>query len=354
MMQPGFEVLRGSVPAERRRWEDLWLAWSRREVFAHPAYLDLWTRSGDVPIAGTAFVDGIHVLYPAIMRPIPSELSSSMSPGSVDLTTPYGYGGPYFWGSGDVNQAAAFYWDRWLTWSRDVGVVSEFIRFDLHGDRILPFAGPKRRHQSNVVRSLEQGEQALWMDAAHKVRKNVKRARLRGLRFEVDAECRRIEDFHRLYSMTMKRRQASGGYLWDLDWFARLTRSLIGQCVLVHVLSGDSVVSSELVLLSATTAYSFLGGTDEASFEDRPNDLLKWEAFMWGKGAGLEEFVLGGGYGGDDGIFRYKASFAPKGVLPFVVGARILDRGAYETLSTRAEHQRGAPARADFFPAYRA
>ena len=38
--------------------------------------------------------------------------------------------------------------------------------------------------------------------------------------------------------------------------------------------------------------------------------------------------MLGGGYGADDGIFRYKRSFAPHGLVPFFVGRRVLAAGA--------------------------
>jgi lipid II:glycine glycyltransferase (peptidoglycan interpeptide bridge formation enzyme) len=118
---------------------------------------------------------------------------------------------------------------------------------------------------------------------------------------------------------------------------------------------GDRVVSTELVLISAENVYSFLGGTDSAHFEMRPNDLLKFEIMRWAKTAGKKNFVLGGGYTPNDGVFRYKQAFAPQGVVPFYVGQRILDPQSFERLV--AERRRTAPYAGesmDFFPAYRA
>jgi hypothetical protein len=59
--------------------------------------------------------------------------------------------------------------------------------------------------------------------------------------------------------------------------------------------------------------------------------------------------VLGGGYGADDGIFRYKRSFAPRGLVPFFTGSRILEPELYDELTARVGNTRDGA----FFPAYR-
>ena len=89
--------------------------------------------------------------------------------------------------------------------------------------------------------------------------------------------------------------------------------------------------------------------TDETSFALRPNDLLKVELIRWARATGKQRFVLGGGFQADDGIFRYKRSFAPDGLVPFEVGMRILRPDAYADLTERA----GGVREPGFFPAYR-
>ena len=59
--------------------------------------------------------------------------------------------------------------------------------------------------------------------------------------------------------------------------------------------------------------------------------------------------MLGGGYGADDGIFRYKRSFAPHGLVPFFVGRRVLEPELYDELTARV----GGAGEGAFFPAYR-
>ena len=59
--------------------------------------------------------------------------------------------------------------------------------------------------------------------------------------------------------------------------------------------------------------------------------------------AGFVLRVLGGGYGADDGIFRYKRSFAPHGLVPFFVGrrARVQVRGGVVVESVAASASTG-------------
>ena len=126
----------------------------------------------------------------------------------------------------------------------------------------------------------------------------------------------------------------------------------------VHVFDGEEIISTELLLLSSDTIYSFLGGTLACAFDKRPNDLLKHEVCRHGISAGMEDFVLGGGYGRRDGIFRYKLSFAPSGTVAFRGGRAVHDPERYGHLIERRRRYEHAPGREwepreTFFPAYR-
>ena len=110
--------------------------------------------------------------------------------------------------------------------------------------------------------------------------------------------------------------------------------------------------------MSADRIYSFLGGTDAAWFQVRPNDLLKVEIMNWAYSARKKEFVLGGGHARGDGIYRYKLSFAPNGSVPFSIGSRVLNVNAYDQMiharrmfaARQGTHWQPNP---EYFPAYR-
>ena len=102
--------------------------------------------------------------------------------------------------------------------------------------------------------------------------------------------------------------------------------------------------------MGTDTMYSYLGGTDEEYFAYRPNDFLKYHIIRWGFEHGYRQFVLGGGYGADDGIFRYKKSFAPEGIVRFYTGQAVFDSTGYDALCAL----RTDLPNSGFFPRYRA
>lgn len=349
-------ILDAANPAERQAWLRTWEAWPTREVAAHPIYVERFSRPCDSVVAAVlegSDADG-GVLYPFIVRPLSEEAWAPEGETRCDVITPYGYGGPWAWGTG--RDASEAFWDGWDAWALGEGqVVSAFVRFALFEDQLLPsFRGDVLDRMPNVARSLDLDDDALWYDYAHKVRKNVKRARKHELTCEVDETGARLEEFLGIYERTMDRRNAESGFYFGRDFFETIVRELPGSFAFFHILDGDQVVSTELVLASTDVLYSFLGGTDADAFPKRPNDLLKHEVIRWGRDTGRRWFVLGGGYGSADGIFRYKLAFAPSGEVMFRIGHRIVDQAACDQLvAWRTEREPDFAPRPDFFPPYR-
>jgi hypothetical protein len=354
-----FQVWDTSRPADFAAWIALWNSWPGREVFAHPAYLTLFQTDADrVQCACFESPTGT-VLYPFLLREHRGQPFWDVADGpATDVTTPIGYGGPVAWNVTDRDGLTAGFWNAFNAWAKSVGVVSEFARLSLFYETLID--DPRDRHfrQQNVVRSLEPAEPEMWMDFRHKVRKNVNHARRSGVHVELDLHGERLDDFLRIYQATMERRGADTSVRFDRDFFTRLQEQLGGQFAYFHAISNDRIVSTELVLISATNVYSWLGGTEEYCFDLRPNDLLKYEIMIWAKDAGKRCFVLGGGFEPDDGIFKYKLTFAPGGAVDFYLRKRIVLPERYRTYCERSEAWRAqhgrAPASGDFFPAYRA
>jgi lipid II:glycine glycyltransferase (peptidoglycan interpeptide bridge formation enzyme) len=190
-----------------------------------------------------------------------------------------------------------------------------------------------------------------------KVRKNVKKATRNGLSVKIDETGAYLSDFLRIYESTMQRREAGSSYYFPREFFESIQRDLPGQFAYMHACLEDEIVSTELILVSQSSSYSFLGGTDSSYFDLRPNDFLKYEIIRWSKSRGLKNFVLGGGAAPNDGIERYKRSFAPSGTVDFHTGHRILMPDAYEQLVALREVELSSDkelaSKTEFFPAYR-
>ncbi|HVE43134.1 MAG TPA: GNAT family N-acetyltransferase [Planctomycetota bacterium] len=349
-------MLDASVPLERATWVQLWESWPDREVMAHPEFVRLFAKDGQQVLAAAGRGREGGALYPFIRRPLEAEPWCPSGVSGCDLSTAYGYSGPFGW---DLNaEETRSFWSQFDRWAREKDVVTSFARLSVFPEDLLPFDGDVTVNSPNIVRNLELSDEELWSDYLPKVRQNVRRALSRGCELQVDADGSRMEEFHHIYTATMTRRNASSYYFFKREFFETILQKLQGHCAFFHVVHEGKVVSSELVLLSRRHAYFFLGGTLAESFELRPNDFLQHETFRWCRDAGKHALVLGGGYRGSEGLLKYKRSFAPRGEVPFKVGMKTYAAALSERLvqERRAwEASRGVEwnPQADYFPGYR-
>jgi hypothetical protein len=349
-----FEILDAAIPEQLATWISLWQSWSAREISAHPEYARLFSRPCDRVVCASLNTDQGGVLFPLILRPLSTTSWGKDYGYCYDWTTPYGYGGPFTWGSID----AQFFWSAFDAWCMQNNIVCGFARLALFPEQLLPFVGEVETKAMNVVRTLDPNPDILWMDYEHKVRKNVNKARRNGIEICVDETGDRLQEFLSIYYATMERRQASVRYYFPVEFFQVLTEKLKGGFIFFHGLYQDKIVSTELVLVSVNYIYSFLGGTLADFFDFRPNDLLKHAIIEWGIAQHKKAFILGGGYEPQDGIFRYKLSFAPSGKIPFKIGKRIYNPTVYASLLQLRQEWEMAQGRlwipdTGFFPAYR-
>lgn len=265
-----------------------------------------------------------------------------------DLSSPYGYGG-FLSDDSLSSQLIKEYED----YCKSKGYICEFVRFSLLSEYINCFHGVCETHSHNVVRSLDIPLEVMKSDFEYKVRKNLKRAEKNQLRAIVDKNAVYLDDFLRIYYGTMTRSDAKEGFYFKRDFFNTLN-SMTENCVYFHVFYEDKVIASELVLYGPENCYSFLGGTDKNFFELRPTEFLKFSIIKWAKDRGLKNFILGGGYGADDGIYRYKKSLSPNGVVEFYIGKKIFNQEEYQNLVEFRKKQGDSFSQdSPFFPLYR-
>lgn len=261
-----------------------------------------------------------------------------------DLISPYGYGG--FWGNvSDWNKLNRVY----AAYCTDNHYVCEFIRFELFADYYKNYDGEVETRTHNIVRSLEMPLDEIWMDFKQKVRKNVKRANTHNLECIIENTDEHLEDFLRIYYSTMDRTDAEGEYYFSKQFYEVLNE-MKENVMYFHAVYEGKIVSTELVIFGSQNAYSYLGGTDRDYFDIRPNDYLKYEIIKWAHKKGLKNFVLGGGYGADDGIYQYKLCLAPHGLYNFYIGRKIFDKESYDKL---VAFRGNDELNEKFFPLYR-
>ena len=349
-----FHLLKAATPGQYEKWINVWAGWPLREVFAHPEYVKLFARECDCAICAIQeSADGL-ILLPMILRPLSVEVWAGECNEHYDLVAPYGFGGPYVTGQYNMEE----FWYRFQQWAIEKRVISAFFRFSPFAADIRGLIDSVETNGGNVIRSLTEGREGIWMDFKHPVRTCVRCAEQSGVTVEFDETGKGIDNFIRLYYRTMQRRQATQRYYFSEEFFRKIAKNLPGQFFLSSAIYKGEVIACKLVLSSQDHIYPFLGGADETFFNLNPTQLLDTHIFYWGVEHKKKTCVLGGGYDGYDGVFQYKKKFAPSGVVPYLVGKHIFDRAAYQTMCEKRKihelaHGQSWDDAEMFFPAYR-
>lgn len=329
----------------------------------HPDFMEMMKPKGYSSAVAIYHPDkNSKIIYPFFFCQL-NELPkfSSINKPLMHIQTPYGYGGPLYEGDADCLETASKEFEE--LFHKELshrGIVSEFVREDIFTKKIAKrTVGKNIEQQLNVVVRLDRPPEEIWSAYKSKVRKNVNKAIRCNLNVLFDPSGDYLDNFIEIYYETMKRAEAANYFFIPKEKFQNLLKTLgeEGGLMFVHVFDGDVMISTELLLLSSDTIYSFLGGTLSSSFNKRPNDLLKHEVINWGNKNGYKWFVLGGGATPNDGIFKYKQSFDPESILPFYVRRIIHDQALYNDLiSKRLQYEqalaRDWEPRKDFFPEF--
>ena len=336
---------------ETKKWDDLVRSFKTFDVHYLNGYAKAFELHGDgEPLLFYYEHNGTRAMNVVLKRDIAKteafkdKLEKNLW---FDLSTPYGYGG--FWVEGNDLKSVD---DEYSLFCRENGFISEFVRFNLFSGFEAAYSGSIRTPSHNIVRTLDLPVEGILMDFEHKVRTNLEKAIDADLKIEFDEKGHRIEEFLKLYYSTMERTCAEPYYYFSKAFFEHLNRLEEGS-VFVHVLNEDKVIASTLTLYGTENCYPFLCGSDHDYFNLRPNEFMQVETIKWAKAKGLKRLVLGGGYGEDDGIYRYKKSFAPKGITNYYVGMNIFDEAKYEKLVEMRKEEAGFDPKKDYFPLYR-
>ena len=263
-----------------------------------------------------------------------------------DFSTPYGYGGWIFENESGHEECFSIY----LDWCKRNNILCEFVRFTLF-DRPEDYYGITVPRVLNVVRNLEDSFENIEKDFERRVRKDLKKTG--DLKIIVDEDGKYLDDFLGIYYSTMDRRNAEDEYYFSKEFYEKIN-TMKGNFVYFHVLLDDKIISTELVIMDKRNMYSYLGGTYNDYFSYHPNHFIKYHIIKWGVEHGYKNFVLGGGYGTNDGIFNFKKGFAPEGIVQFYTGQKVLNEELYNEL-TDMRIKEGLQTEGNmYFPLYRA
>ena len=290
------------------------------------------------------------VTFSYLKREIPYKINGETY---YDIISPYGYGGPMIVEASNKQKAYQQFENAFKSHCENEKIVSEFVRFHPYkNDDLLDwYSGEVIHHGPIIVRDLRLSNKE---EFSKSVMKDYRKSVRNGLTVEFDEEGKCLEEYLEIYYSTMKRNHANSYYYFERSFFEKVIDTLPGAFVFILVRLEGKVISAGLLLYGDSFSYGFLGGTDKKYFSYQPTTFLEVESIGWLKDKNNDYYVLGGGFNGEDGIFKFKKKYAATGKVPFYLGKKIINPDIYQHLKKIHEEKYGLPSDASFFPAYRA
>lgn len=266
-----------------------------------------------------------------------------------DLSTPYGYGG-FICDTSITDQIQ----EEYNRYCLQQGYICEFVRFNLFSDYVRHYDGNTRSNMLNIVCDLSGSWEDVFARYQGKTRQKVRKVQKSGWTVRVGNTEEDIKSFLPIYYDTMDRNRAQNIYYFKHEFFETL-KTLDGKVQYFFAEKDGQIGAVNVLIAGAQSTYCFLSSTARQFLNESPNYLLMSEMIAWSHAQGFKHFVIGGGYGGNDELLRFKKGFAPEGTYDFYIGSKIFNQEVYDALvQIRKESKESFDETSAYFPLYRA
>jgi hypothetical protein len=334
----------------KNEWDSLLSLIQNDDIYLSHEYINLFLKKDETQELLTYSDGPNYILVPLVKRQI--NLHSNQKATYFDYTSAYGYGGPFFIGQVSSNMLFSFVNDRNRLFN-EMNIVSEFVRFNpltfnqKLSDKLYDIY---KIGKTIYIKTFNQSSENILSIMAPNSRYSVRKAMKANLSFkEVTITNENLLIFKSIYDSTMKRDNAASFYFFDDTFYSKLINFENNVLKLFMVYLNDKPISSALVFIGNNFGHYFLSGSDEMHLNLSPNNFLIYNISLELSKLNVYSFHLGGGVGGlEDGLFKFKKSFNPKGELDFYLGTQIYNYDIYNVLSKDK-----ASDGKFFFPLYR-
>ena len=320
-----------------RSW-DRWLDDVRpmeKDIYFQEAYVKLYEDDANEAMCYVCR-EGNHILLLPFLR------REFFYDGHVnyDFETAYGYGGPI------ANTSDPVFIQQALRAFRDYGeknnYIAGFVRFHplLKNWSFYETIGTVVDDRKTVAIDLTLPEERIWTEEIHTQNRNVIRKGLKnGLSFIVDADFQYLEDFLRLYQMTMQKLSADEFYFFKRTYYEQFVNDLKDRFLGV-VFHDQKIVAAALFFYSEIYGHYHLSGSDAGALSLSPNNFLLYQAALELKRRGVQQFHLGGGTTSDenDSLLKFKGRFSQQR-YQFSIGKTVFNPSLYKRLCEEWEEK---------------
>ncbi len=263
------------------------------------------------------YQEGQHrILFSSIKRQIKEVSGVSVEEKLYDLETPYGYGGPTSNCDDTTFLENAF--KAYKNECASQNIVCEFIRFHPFNplckqSQLYDFHVQER---TVVIVNLEISAEERWAKYSKTTRNILRKTNKKLQRVK---ETSGLDDFCKLYELTMDKNKASEFYYFPKEYFNQLSN--VAGVELLGVELDNETVSIGFFMHGKELAHYHLSANNSDLLRENGNYALLDYAFDNAKEKGCRWMMLGGGRTSDenDSLFKFKAKFSDL-TLPFYIG----------------------------------
>jgi lipid II:glycine glycyltransferase (peptidoglycan interpeptide bridge formation enzyme) len=193
--------------------------------------------------------------------------------------------------------------------------------------------------KSNEVVNIDLSfpEEMIWTQSYDReVRRIINKGKEMGYRDRTvmlsEASDKDMQDFRSIYFSTLDRNTADSFYYFTENYFNLLKQKMAGNILLSIIYLDNQPIGASLNPFLGIMGYGLLGGSLREYRKISPFTYMIHKVALKLKELGIRNYLLGGGSTPGDGIFKYKNSFAVRGVRDFFIGLRVYNQAIYDSL----------------------
>ncbi len=335
---------------QRERWDSLVRSFKNYDVYWLSGYVKGFQIHGDgdplLFLYESEKVRGINVAMKRDIAKAPQFAGILEEGRHFDVTTPYGYGGWLI--EGESTEELFQVYENWCAKS---GIISEFVRFHpvVKNHEKASFFYEVIQLGEVIHMNLESPE-TIWNNITSKNRNLIRKAIKNGVKI-YSGRCPEIyETFRKLYNSTMEKVGAEDYYYFEPEFYTSVLNDLPQNAQVFYAVKDGTVIAASIMLTANGMMNYHLSGSLREYSSLAANNLLLYEAALWGTANGCKSLYLGGGVATrEDSLFRFKRTFYRGELNHFFIGKKIYDQEKYDELVKMRNISKDF-----YFPRYRA
>lgn len=286
-----------------------------------------------------------------LIREIPEKVNGKTY---YDIVTPYGYGGPIInYLKGNKENLLKEFEKNFKKYAEERNIVSEFVRFHPIKENAIDM---KPIYNSTYMRktlgtNLEKFENPVQSEFSKSCRKTIRQALKQEITYKVTEKPENLEEFKKIYYLTMDRKNATDYYYFGDEYFENIKKYYKNNIILVEAIFKEKTIASGLYFIYNGIIHVHLSGTNTKYLHLSPAYILKYGTAIWGKEHGYKLIHYGGGLSNseEDSLYLFKRKFAQNTDFDFYIGKKVWNKEIYDKLCK----QKNIIDDGGFFPAYR-